>query len=247
MKWWTFITILVIVISLVHAKGGRGGGGFRGRGYRGGSRGSSRSSRSYRSSFSGNRLSSSSSIRSALLLGTVYGASRYRQRTRFRSDGTLPVVCYNDRYNMSANGTVSLSYKGRFFCPLDESMSEDYRYCCGEEGLQYCCKFWDVPGHIAGVVIGVIAFAVLLFIGVFCIIRHCSRSRRSPSTPNVKTFNGHENPPAYQPPAYEMHNSQANDKLPYPSSTNYTYGMDNNGYTPSAPYPATDSTWGTKY
>lgn len=53
----------------------------------------------------------------------------------------VPEVCYNDIYDMDANGTVS--YQGRFFCPIDENMSEDYRYCCGEEGQQNCCTFWD--------------------------------------------------------------------------------------------------------
>lgn len=54
---------------------------------------------------------------------------------------SVPEVCYNDIYDMSDNGTVS--YQGRFFCPIDENMSEDYRYCCGEEGQQNCCTFWD--------------------------------------------------------------------------------------------------------
>ena len=82
-------------ISLASARGARGGGArFSSRGRYSGS-----SSRSYRSSFSGNRLSSSSSIRSALLLGTVYGATRYRMRARYRADGTREYYTVNVVYN----------------------------------------------------------------------------------------------------------------------------------------------------
>ncbi|XP_062602506.1 uncharacterized protein LOC134264223 isoform X2 [Saccostrea cucullata] len=241
MKWWSFIIVLAIVISLTSARGGRGGGA-RG-GYRGGRssyRGSS--SRSYRSAFSGNRLSSSSSIRSALLLGTVYGASRYRMRARYRSEGTLPEICYNDSYNMSTNGSVS--YQGRFVCPLEESMSEDYRYCCGEEGKQYCCTFWDKPGHIVGVVFGVLAAAAALFICVFCVIKYMkSKNSRRPS---AYKSNGHENPPSYAPPSYEMANS--NQKSPYPvDNAGYSHGGDFNGYTQPTPYSPSNGTQPTPY
>ncbi|XP_061175721.1 uncharacterized protein LOC133184651 [Saccostrea echinata] len=237
MKWWTFIIVLAIVISLTSARGR--GGGARGS-YRGSSRSSS--SRSYRSAFSGNRLSSSSSIRSALLLGTVYGATRYRMRARYRSDGTLPEICYNDSYNMSTNGTVS--YQGRFVCPLEESMSEDYRYCCGEEGKQYCCTFWENPGHIVGVVFGVLAAAVALFFGVFCIIKYM-QSKKSRKASAYKS-SGHENLPTYSPPSYEMANS--NQKSPYPiDNGGYSYGGDINGYTQSTPYPPTNGTQPTPY
>lgn len=56
---------------------------------------------------------------------------------------SVPEVCYNDIYDMSDNENGTVSYQGRFFCPIDENMSEDYRYCCGEEGQQNCCTFWD--------------------------------------------------------------------------------------------------------
>lgn len=245
MKWWTVTVILAIAISLVSARGGRGGGArFSGRG-----RYSSSSRLSYRSSFSGNRLSSSSSIRSALLLGTVYGASRYRSRARYIAHGTLPEVCYNDNYNMSANGTVS--YQGRFFCPLDENMSEDYRYCCGEEGQQYCCTFWDKPGHIVGVVFGIIAGVVVLFVVVFCVIKHTkstkARTRNNAYTSNISnTSNGQAMyPPAYAPPSYEMSFGDSNGKPPYPT---HDIGNPNPPYpTTNAPYPTKDDTWGQKY
>lgn len=252
MNWWTLIVALAIAISLVSARGGRGGGGrFSGR-----SRYSSSSrSTSYRSSFSGNRLSSSSSIRSALLLGTVYGASRYRSRARYIADGTLPEVCYNDNYNKSANGTVS--YQGRFFCPLDENMSEDYRYCCGEEGQQYCCTFWDKPGHIVGVVFGIIAGVVALFVVVFCVIKYMkttkSRNHNRPYTSNISnTSNGQASyPPAYAPPTYEMSCVDSNGKTPYPTSdmmgySNPPYPTANAPYPPTenAPYPTKDDTGG---
>lgn len=76
---------------------------------------------------------------------------------------------------MSANDTVS--YQGRFFCPIDENMSEDYRYCCGEEGQQNCCTFWDkyVKTHKKTVFLSSIFFSFffLLFprFGYFWIIR----------------------------------------------------------------------------
>ncbi|XP_061175723.1 uncharacterized protein LOC133184653 [Saccostrea echinata] len=236
MKWWTFIFVLVIATSLTNARGGRGGS--RGGRYGGGSY---RGSRSYRSSFRGNRLSSSSSIRSALLLGTVYGASRYRMRASYRDHGTLPKVCYNDKYNMSANGTVS--YKGRFFCPLDESMSDDYKYCCGEEGRQYCCIFWTAE-TIAGLVIGIIIGTGLLFVGVFCVVKRLksTRLRRSAHTERrsniyLSSSSSHENSSAYPPPSYEM--ATADEKSPPPPPP--PYPTKNSEYTYTTEYGVTPS------
>nr|XP_022315025.1 uncharacterized protein LOC111119292 isoform X2 [Crassostrea virginica] len=266
MKWWISVGVLAIAISLASARGGRGGGGGA-RSSSGGRYGGS-SSRSYRSAFSGNRLSSSSSIRSALLLGTVYGATSYRVRARYRADGTLPEICYNDSYNMSTNGTVS--YQGRFFCPIDENMSEDYRYCCGEEGQQYCCRFWDSPGRVVGVVVGILLGVVALFVVVFCVIKHIKSQQRKSreSSYSAATANGHSMyPPPYNqnPPSYEMANTYSDQKAPIPTS--------NIGFTPyyltstanTQPYPATtapssyttydrwiknidhNETWGQKY
>lgn len=262
MRWWTFIVLLVIAILLVsagRARGGRSRSSRRSR-YTGTRRSSSfrsvfRSSRtrsrsrfrsssrstSYRSSFSGNRLSSSSSIRSALLLGTVYGASRYRSRARYIADGTLPEVCYNDIYDMSANDTVS--YQGRFFCPTDENMSEDYRYCCGEEGQQNCCTFWDKPGHIVGVVFGIIAGMVALFIAVFCVVK-CIRTKKSRNCDYASTVSNASKeqviyPPVYAPPTYEIACGIPNEKTPF---ANMDAGNCNPPYPPSnVPYPMDDS------
>ncbi|XP_062602510.1 uncharacterized protein LOC134264227 [Saccostrea cucullata] len=206
MKWWTFIAVLAIA----NARGGRGGS--RGGRYGGGSY---RSSRGYRSAFRGNRISGSRSIRTALLLGTVYGAARYRMRASYTEHGTLPKVCYNDKYDKSPNGSVS--YKGRFFCPLDDTMSDDYKYCCGEEGLQYCCPFWTV-GTIVGLVIGIIVATVLLFVGVFCVVKRIKTSRprrhtataERPKFSDIYTTSTHDSPP----PSYEM--ATADKKPPSP-------------------------------
>ncbi|XP_062585718.1 uncharacterized protein LOC134247357 [Saccostrea cucullata] len=204
MKWWTFIAVLVITISLVNTRGGRGGFSGGRSGGRGGSSG-------FRSSFSGRRLSSSSSIRTALRQGRVYGATRYRIRNSYRAQGTLPKVCYNDKYDKSPNGSVS--YKGRFFCPLDETMSDDYRYCCGEEGLQYCCTSRNERSIIA-LVIGILFAANALYLGASYMMKRLKsmdyRVRRNPITirgSNTSFSISHETSPIYFLPSYEMTNT----------------------------------------
>lgn len=74
---------------------------------------------------------------------------------------SVPEVCYNDIFDMSDNENGTVSYQGRFFCPIDENMSEDYRYCCGEEGQQNCCTFWDkqVKTHIKKLFLSSIFFS----------------------------------------------------------------------------------------
>lgn len=86
-SWFQTSFVIFSVIALIEARGGRGGG-------RGG-RFSSRSRSSYRSSsrsryvskFSGNRISSKSQLRTAILLGTVYGATRWKSRSSYRRSG----------------------------------------------------------------------------------------------------------------------------------------------------------------
>lgn len=85
--WIQTSFIIFSVIALIEARGGRGGG-------RGG-RFSSRSRSGYRSSsrtryvskFSGSRISSKSQLRTAILLGTVYGATRWKSRSSYRRSG----------------------------------------------------------------------------------------------------------------------------------------------------------------
>ncbi|XP_078316657.1 uncharacterized protein LOC111119296 [Crassostrea virginica] len=251
MKWWISVGVLAIAISLASARGGRGGGGGA-RSSSGGRYGGS-SSRSYRSAFSGNRLSSSSSIRSALLLGTVYGATSYRVRARYRADGTLPEICYNDIYDKSTDGTVS--YQGRFFCPTDENMSEDYRYCCGEEGQQKCCRFWDNPYHVVGVVIVILSGVSTLFILVFCLVSK-SKQRKSGDSSDSAAYDNSMYPLPYKhnPPSYEMSNPYRDQKASSPASDigftpYYLTSTANTQPYPAttAPYPTTNETWGQKY
>ena len=48
-----------------------------------------------------------------------------------------PEVCFNDMYV----GNTTVHYYGRFVCP--DGDDDDYAYCCGDIGEQYCCKFFD--------------------------------------------------------------------------------------------------------
>ncbi|XP_062594824.1 uncharacterized protein LOC134256192, partial [Saccostrea cucullata] len=112
--------------------------------------------------FSGNKITSKGDVKAAILAGSVYGASYWQRRFSFRSKGDLPEVCYNDKYDK--NNLTNVSYVGRFICPTDDTMGNDHTYCCGEEGQQYCCTFWDDLGRVHWAVSG-----ILVLVGVFMI------------------------------------------------------------------------------
>nr|XP_034301969.1 uncharacterized protein LOC105327640 isoform X2 [Crassostrea gigas] len=177
MKTLLYFAVIVLLIALIEARGGRGGG-------RGG-RFSSRSRSGYRSSsrsryvskFSGSRISSKSQLRTAILLGTVYGATRWKSRSSYRRSGELPEVCYNDKYDQNQWGNST--YLGRFLCPTDQSMGDNKKYCCGEKGKQYCCTFWEDGGRVAGVVIGILVFMGIIFVTCYCCIKRRKKSSGS--------------------------------------------------------------------
>lgn len=200
MKTKTLIYFAVILssIALIEARGGRGGG-------RGGGRFSSRSRSRYRSSsrsrskyrsssrsasrskFSGNRISSKGQLRTAILIGTVYGATRWINRYSYQNDNELPEVCYNDKYDKAQDGNST--YLGRFLCPTDGSMRGDMCYCCGVERQQYCCTFWGDGGRVAGVVLGVLVLVAIVFTTCYCCVNKGSpRSTSFLRTPSKNEY-----------------------------------------------------------
>ncbi|KAJ8320326.1 hypothetical protein KUTeg_001913 [Tegillarca granosa] len=174
----TFLTVLCLYfIALeneVEARGGRGG-----RGGRFGGR-----SRSYRSGYrsgirSGLRMSST---KTAIIAGTVFGAAAYRRRRRFNSyPDSDPEICHNSQY--VGNGTIY--YYGKFICPM-ENQPDDYSYCCGPEGRQTCCRFFDDAGRTAGVVIGVILAAIVIGAVIFFCV--CKQKMNKSPGQVISTF-----------------------------------------------------------
>ncbi|CAC5414693.1 unnamed protein product [Mytilus coruscus] len=183
------LLVLLLVLDLAESRGGRGGGRFGGSRFSRSSRTRysrtrysrtrySRSSRYgrfavARTKYAGHRLSSSSLKKAAIIGGTVYGARLWMRRSIYRSRHTYPEVCYNDVYE----GNTTQHYYGRFVCPGYRD-PDDYAYCCGDIGIQYCCKFFDTSspqgaGRTAGVVIG-----VLIAVGIVGVLAYCCFKRR---------------------------------------------------------------------
>lgn len=181
-KTLLYFAVIVLLIALTEARGGRGGGRGGGRfssRSRSKSRSSSRSGTRRFSKFSGNRISTKRQLRTAILSGTVYGASGWRSRNSYWNKGELPEVCYNDRYDKTHDGNST--YQGRFLCPTDRGMRGDKTYCCGNVGQQYCCTFWEDGGRVAGVVIGLLILVGIVSITVYCCIKRGNSFRRSRS------------------------------------------------------------------
>lgn len=191
-KTLIYFAVIVLLIALIEARGGRGGG--RGGRFSSRSRSSSSSRSRYVSKFSGNRISSKSQLQTAILLGTVYGATRWKSRSSYRRSGDLPEVCYNDKYEQTQWGNST--YLGRFLCPTDESMGDDKKYCCGDEGQQYCCTFWEDGGRVAGVVIGILVLVGIIFVTCYCCIKR--RKKSSGSVIRTPDKNHYQMAPDYQ-------------------------------------------------
>ncbi|XP_063412167.1 opioid growth factor receptor-like isoform X2 [Mytilus trossulus] len=236
------LLVLLLVVDLSECRGGRGGGRF------GGSRFSrstrtrySRSSR-YRSArfavartkYSSHRLSSPSLKQAAIIGGTVYGARLWMRRSTYRSRHTYPEVCYNDVYE----GNTTQRYYGRFVCPAYGD-PDDFAYCCGDIGIQTCCKFFDTSspqgaGRTAGVVIG-----VLIAVGIVGVLAYCCFKRRKSSQGAILSTNESAKPlqpmPDYSSPPmpttmpYGVQPSANGGPPPHPPS--YGDAMNN-------PYPA---------
>ncbi|CAG2219212.1 unnamed protein product [Mytilus edulis] len=199
------LLVLLLVLDLSECRGGRGGGRF------GGSRFSrstrtrfsrtrtrySRSSRYgrfavARTKYSSHRLSSPSLKQAAIIGGTVYGARLWMRRSTYRSRHTYPEVCYNDVYE----GNTTQRYYGRFVCP-GYGDPDDFSYCCGDIGVQTCCKFFDTSspqgaGRTAGVVIG-----VLIAVGIVGVLAYCCFKKRKGT--QGTTLSTHESAKPLQP------------------------------------------------
>ncbi|XP_056012358.1 uncharacterized protein LOC125681836 isoform X2 [Ostrea edulis] len=236
----TCVNIFILVIALIDAR--RGGGGGRWFRFSGRSRSASR----HVSKFSGNRISSKSQLKDAILMGSVYGATRWKIRHGYRLQGDsklieMPEVCYNDKYDKNSNGGVS--YLGRFICPTDESMGDDHTYCCGDEGQQYCCTFWDDGGRVAGVVIGILLGVGAIFLICYCCVK---RSKKFRGTVIRKDHNMAEDYPGQSVPLRPIYNEGG---LSYPvNPPPFQHQDGKKSYMPSdgsLPYPV-NSTIGSR-
>lgn len=128
----------------------------------------------------GSKDMSNTQLRTAILLGTVFGASSWKRRSNFKHKGELPQICYNeeydiDEYDVDINHLGLVSYEGRFVCPTDDTMGDGESFCCGQESQQYCCTFWGNDWRLAGVVGGIVVFAGIVFVLSFCIIKGRAR------------------------------------------------------------------------
>lgn len=171
MKILEVFAAIFLVIALIDAKRRQSGSNRQ-----------SRNSRLGRSGTSKTEDTSDSQVRTAILLGTVFGASSWKSRSNYKDKGELPQICYNDKYDMNNLDDAYVSYEGRFVCPTDDTMGDGESICCGQEGQQYCCNFWEKiksygVGPIVGIVIGIIAFVALVFVLTFCLIKNSKALR----------------------------------------------------------------------
>ncbi|KAK2151371.1 hypothetical protein LSH36_366g06009 [Paralvinella palmiformis] len=100
----------------------------------------------------------------AATAGAIYGYHSYSiRRHYYRNPSREPKICINEYDYSMGNGTrYSL-----FICPLNDN-PDSYTYCCGPEYRQYCCSFWQSPGRVAGLVIGLLIFGVIVGLIVYC-------------------------------------------------------------------------------
>ncbi|XP_074658615.1 uncharacterized protein LOC141911525 [Tubulanus polymorphus] len=158
---------IIFNAALVTARGGRGGGS-RGGGYRGGSRGGTSSTGT-----------GSRAYRAAIVGGTIYGSAAFMRRGRYSSNSADPTVCTN--FKIVEN--ITRFPLGRFICPISDSMSDDYTYCCGNDGEQTCCTFWDDGGRTAGAIIGFVLLGVCIAGGIVILYKLMIKNKKtSPST-----------------------------------------------------------------
>lgn len=172
MKILEVFAAIFLVIALIDAKRRQSGSNRQ-----------SRNSRLGRSGTSKTEDTSDSQVRTAILLGTVFGASSWKSRSNYKNKGELPQICHNDKYDITEFGrNWTISYEGRFVCPTDDTMGDGESICCGQKGQQYCCNFWEKiksygVGPIVGIVIGIIAFVALVFVLTFCLIKNSKALR----------------------------------------------------------------------
>ncbi|XP_033728644.1 uncharacterized protein LOC117317811 isoform X3 [Pecten maximus] len=248
------LVVIFVLVSLAEAGrggGGRGGGG-RGGGGRGRGSGRGRSTSRSRSTSSSKRkgfLGSNTATKAAIAAGVIYGASSWRRRRLYYSNpNRVPTACYNDRYRTNVYGNVS--YLGRFLCPGDGDEDGD-EYCCGDEGQQTCCSFFEDSGRIAGLIIGIIVAFIVVGVCVFCC---CKRKIKGGMTPaqsirsrfSKRSGQGHEMAavPLNQPPPPLI-----KDPTPgvYPAATTYQPYPQPATAQPMVPPPAYDTTGPAPY
>ncbi|KAL5005572.1 hypothetical protein ScPMuIL_016730 [Solemya velum] len=151
--------LVILLFILTDYSDAKGGG-------RGGARGGTRVSRGGSSS-SGTRIGGAS-WRTAMTAGALYGSTSYMRRRRYHdSPDEEPEICYNSQ-KKDSNGTIYY----HFICPLPGE-PEDYGFCCGEENREYCCTFFDDPGRLAGVIIGIIVLVIFLAVGCVFLFLKC--------------------------------------------------------------------------
>ncbi|XP_060074279.1 WAS/WASL-interacting protein family member 3-like [Ylistrum balloti] len=194
-----YVTLL-LPVSLTEGRrggGGRGGGGRGGGRSSGRGRSTSRSSRS-RSTSSTKRkgyLGSNTATKAAIAAGVIYGASSWRRRrTYYSNPDRVPTACYNDRYVTNTYGNVS--YLGRFVCPGDGD-EDDAEYCCGEEGQQTCCSYFDDAGRTAGVIIGIFVAFIVVGVCIFCCCKHRMKGGKTPAQSIRSRFSKPSGPGTY--------------------------------------------------
>ncbi|XP_021370033.1 uncharacterized protein LOC110461073 [Mizuhopecten yessoensis] len=185
------LLLLVIFVLVSIADAARGGGSRGGRGRGSSTKSRSTKSRSTKSRSTKSRSSSGSSrskrkgflgsntaTKAAIAAGVIYGASSWqRRRTYYSNPNRVPTACYNNKYQTNEYGNVS--YLGRMLCPGDGD-EDDAEYCCGDEGQQTCCSYFDDAGRTAGVVIGIIVAFVVVGVCLFCLCRRKTKGGMTP-------------------------------------------------------------------
>ncbi|KAK3582138.1 hypothetical protein CHS0354_017249 [Potamilus streckersoni] len=207
--------LFLIILAAIDVEAARGGG-VRSGGVRVRTRISSGSSISSSGGFMSRYRGPSysrSNWRTGFALGYVWGASHYMTRRRYISNPDRePTVCFN------ANNLKNDTY-GYFVCPMEDE-PDSYEYCCGEEGDQNCCGFFDDPGRAAGTIIGIIVFCALVALVIYC----CCKRKQIKKKIGGSIFRKkekHESVPL-RDPTYEYSGStQPTQMSSFPTSTPY--------------------------
>lgn len=92
------------------------------------------------------------------------GLAYYRQREMYKEDpNEEPTICFNSV--RPRNGIFAY-----FICP-EYGQEDHYVYCCGDDGEENCCTFWDDGGRVAGIVIAILVFIALCVVGIVLLIK----------------------------------------------------------------------------
>lgn len=182
---FVFIVVLIIATLSIDVNSGRGGGFRGGGGFRSGSRSSGSGSRSYGNnnrgtSYGGGGMRGGSGMRwssfgtgmiayaamSSLMRsghGGYHGGYHNGYNSMYPNHRPTGQFCSN---NEDFNGTKF----GKFQCPLP-GFDRRQKYCCGENELQYCCRYWDDSGRKGGTIVGILAVIIAILGISYCISR----------------------------------------------------------------------------